>query len=286
MDLNDQFDYLKNMNRIRCLEDVIENYNSSYSHKVFGDEAIITGICSVLNPDDNLSIINKFSSYSLLRGINSKAILDETINNQTSVSMHNFLKFEKKVYVGNKVLMSGLVNAVDTAYKTLRNKENRHNVCFFSNNELGDNSFGYPMALADDLNIPIIFCCIDNFNISKNEEGNSRNWFKLYNIEGAEVESYDIFDVVSKIKNAISYITNNKRPFVLDFNFPYSDSGVNLKKCPIDFLSKKLFSEGLLTDQSYQKIKTDSIHEIDEAVSFAKFNNSNSCNLSENLFAF
>jgi TPP-dependent pyruvate/acetoin dehydrogenase alpha subunit len=234
MDAYSQIDCLKNMQRIRYFE-------KSYMETSKGEEAIAAGVFSLLRPQDHVGTANHEYIPALLKGVNAKIIWSEMYNgNHSSGSALKLYMAEKKFFEGSGALVSGLAQTLKLAFLSKESNEDRHTVYFFQANNIDEDGLNESLRLACLWNVPILFCC----------ENDYYGLNSVYPVENNIVDGMNIFEVVEKTQKAFEYITKEKKPYLLDFQ-------INRTKCPIDYLKSKMLMNGNLSPLQWSKIQDD-----------------------------
>jgi TPP-dependent pyruvate/acetoin dehydrogenase alpha subunit len=240
-----QLEWLKNMQRVRTLEELSENIDYPY----IGEEAVTTGVMSLLNHRDNVGGIYREQIYALLRGIKVKNIIENNYwGNRGSL----------QIFHNGGQLYSGFHKSLELAYQAKNNNEDRRTVCFFNENAIQDDSFLHVVNMAQQWEIPIFFCC-ENAELETNIASKIRNQF----IEAEVVDGVDILSVIEKSNTAFDYIQNEHRPYFLEFKtHRYIPRSKKISYCPIENLKNKMITEDFLTEIEWKKIKENIENEI------------------------
>ncbi|HQR80852.1 MAG TPA: thiamine pyrophosphate-dependent enzyme, partial [Actinomycetota bacterium] len=134
-------DYLRQMLRVRRFEErCVELYSATkirgFLHVYIGEEAVATGVMSVLRDDDAVLATYREHGHALLRGMSARSIMAEMFGKVTGCSrgrggsMHLFDK-ELNFYGGNGIVAGGLPTAVGLALAARLRGQDAVTVCFF-----------------------------------------------------------------------------------------------------------------------------------------------------------
>lgn len=292
---------LKNMLRVRRMEELCaELYTREkirgFLHLYIGEEAVATGVMSLLEPADNVMATYREHAHALLKGISAKSIMAEMFGRVDGCSggrggsMHLFSR-EKRFFGGNAIVASGIPQAVGLALAAKKLREARKTICFFGEGAIAEGAFYESLNMASLWNIPLLFCCENNLYAMGTGLARSQaqtNLIKkamVHDIPSESVNGMDVLEVVTKTKKALDFISEEKRPYFLEFKTyrfrPHSMFDPDLyrekkeieewkKKCPIDSFSSSLLSTKTISDDSLKKLKLEIENEMQEAIVFAE----------------
>lgn len=240
-----QLEWLKNMQRVRTLEELSVGIDYPY----VGEEAVTTGVMSLLNHRDNVGGIYREQIYALLRGIKLNNFIENTYwGNRGSL----------QIFQTGGQLYSGIHKSLELAYQSKHNNEDRRTVCFFNENAIDSESSTHVLSMAQQWEIPILFCC-ENADLEVDLASKMRGQF----IESEQADGVDILDVIEKANNAFDYMAREQRPYFLEFKthrfFPLMK---NINYCPIEFLKNKMIEEEFLTISDWENIKQKIVNEM------------------------
>lgn len=141
MDQHDPLGLRHNMMRVRRMEELCaELYNQEkirgFLHLYIGEEAVVTGVMSLLRPQDNVMATYREHGHALLKGVTAKSIMAEMFGKSEGCSrgrggsMH-LISYENRFFGGNAIVAAGIPRATG-------------------------------LALAALWKIPVLFCCENN----------------------------------------------------------------------------------------------------------------------------
>ncbi len=186
------------------------------------------------------------------------------------------------------------LNAVGTALAIVRKGE-RH-VTFVSGGEgtTSQGEFHEAVNWASREKLPVLFVIENNkYAISvhvKEQSGGKEHSIAAMmsgfeNLHQVRIDGTDFYESFAAVQEAIRYIKAGKGPALIEADvvrlFSHSSSDdqkkyrnpieleEDLKNCPIEKLSKKLISDGLLTREEYEKLKKEIENEINTAAELA-----------------
>lgn len=289
------------MMRVRRLEEVCaELYTQEkirgFLHLYIGEEAVATGVMSLVRPQDNVMATYREHGHALLKGVSANLIMAEMFGKVEGCSkgrggsMH-LISTANRFYGGNAIVASGIPQAVGLAFAAKKLNEDRQTICFFGEGAMAEGAFHESMNMASLWNIPILFCCENNLYAMGTALSRSQSQLDLikrsasYNVAGQSVDGMNIFDVIEKSQAALDYISREKKPFFLEFKTyrfrPHSMFDPELyrskeevkkwkERCPIKFLTDFMLERKMLTESEKQEFIVKIENEMIEAVNFAE----------------
>jgi pyruvate dehydrogenase E1 component alpha subunit/2-oxoisovalerate dehydrogenase E1 component len=292
---------LHQMLRIRRFEEkAAELYTQmkirGFLHLYIGEEAVATGVCEALEPEDGVVATYREHGNALARGISAGAIMAEMYGKQEGCSrgrggsMHIF-DDKARFYGGNAIVGGGLPLAVGLALADKMQGKKRVTCCFFGDGAVSEGAFHESMNLAALWHLPVLFVCENNLYAMGTALERSQSVTDLtrkaanYNIAASTVDGMDVLAVAATAKEAVNAVRSGQEPYFLecrtyrfrahsmfDPELYRSKSEVEKwkKRCPIAALAKQLKKQGLLSDDDLEKLEQQVAREIEEAVAFAE----------------
>jgi pyruvate dehydrogenase E1 component alpha subunit len=292
---------LFNMMRVRRMEELCaELYTQQkirgFLHLYIGEEAIVAGVMSLLRPQDNVMATYREHGHALLKGVAAKYIMAEMMGKSSGVSrgrggsMHLF-SVEHRFFGGNAIVAAGIPQATGLGLASKKLKENRFTVCFFGEGAMAEGVFYESLNMAGLWEVPIIFCCENNLYAMGTSLERSQVQTDLvkkvesHKIAAQSVDGMNIFDVLTKTKQALDYVKENSRPYFLEFKtyrfrahsmfdpelYRSKEEVLSWReKDPIDFLKNYLLKNNLINQRNLEGMKREIESEMLEAISFAE----------------
>lgn len=300
----EQGDYLKllhDMMRVRRMEELCaELYTQEkirgFLHLYIGEEAVVTGVMSLLRPQDNVMATYREHGHALLKGVSAKSIMAEMFGKIDGCSrgrggsMHLICTGDR-FFGGNAIVAAGIPQAVGLALASKKLNEDRQTVCFFGEGAVAEGVFHEALNMAELWKIPVLFCCENNYyamgtaiersqaqlNLSKKAEA--------HNVNSQSVDGMNVFEVIEKTKEALNFIKRESRPYFLEFRTyrfrPHSMFDPELyrskeevirwkEKDPINFLIDYMKKNNLLSQEAMPDLVKKVEDEMQEAISFAE----------------
>jgi len=233
MDKSSGLKLLKNMQRVRTMEELCaELYTKEkirgFLHLYIGEEAVATGVMSLLRPEDNVLGTYREHAHALLKGVSAKQIFAEMFGKVEGCSrgrggsMHLY-SVAHRFFGGSAIVAAGIPQALGLAFAAKQLKEKRQTVCFFGEGAMAEGAFHESMNMASLWNIPMLFCCENNFYAMGTALKRSQSQIDLvtkaraYVMEAEVVDGMNVLEVVEKAKLALSYIQRENKPYFLEF---------------------------------------------------------------------
>lgn len=233
MDKSTGLQLLKNMQRVRTMEELCaELYTKEkirgFLHLYIGEEAVATGVMSLLRPEDNVLGTYREHAHALLKGVSAKQIFAEMFGKVEGCSrgrggsMHLY-SVPQRFFGGSAIVAAGIPQALGLAFAAKQLKEKRQTVCFFGEGAMAEGAFHESMNMASLWNIPMLFCCENNFYAMGTALKRSQSQTDLvkkaraYVMEAEVVDGMNVLEVVEKTKLALSYIQRENKPYFLEF---------------------------------------------------------------------
>ena len=292
---------LHNMLRVRRMEELCaELYTQEkirgFLHLYIGEEAVATGVMSLLGPQDNVMATYREHGHALLKGVSAKLIMAEMYGKVEGCSkgrggsMH-LISATNRFFGGNAIVAAGIPQAAGLALAAKRLNEDRLTICFFGEGAVAEGAFHETMNMAALWKIPILFCCENNLYAMGTALSRSQSQQEIakraesYNISAQVVDGMNIFDVMEKTQVALEFVKREQKPYFLEFKTyrfrPHSmfDPELYRKKeevqewkerCPVEFLKKHLIAHDSLSMDVFNKIEREVEQEMQEAISFAE----------------
>jgi pyruvate dehydrogenase E1 component alpha subunit len=290
-------DLLRSMLRVRRFEErCVELYSQTkirgFLHVYIGEEAVATGVMSVLEPDDAVVATYREHGHALLKGMSARKVMAEMYGKVTGCSrgrggsMHLFDK-ENGFYGGNAIVGGGFPTAIGLALADKMLDRDRVSVCFFGEGAMAEGEWHESMNLAQLWNLPVLFVCENNLYamgtaLSRSEsETNLAIKASAYEMPAWTVDGMDVLAVADAARRAVNAIRAGGGPHFLEartYRFRahsmfdpelYREKEEVLKwreRDPIDLLRNAL----AVDDDVLQQMEDEIAAEVEDAVTFAE----------------
>ncbi len=212
----------------KCAELYGEMKIRGFLHLYVGQEAIATGVMSVLTPEDGIITAYRDHGHALARGIPMREIMAEMFGKSEGCSggrggsMHLFHR-ASRFYGGSAIVGGGIPIAVGLALSDLLCKRKRVTACFFGEGAAAEGVFHESMNLAALWKVPVLFLCENNRYAMGTaiERELSRvdltEKARTYGIPALRVDGMDVRAVAAETSRAVEQVRAGEGPFFLEF---------------------------------------------------------------------
>ncbi|MEA2761526.1 MAG: pyruvate dehydrogenase component alpha subunit, partial [Gemmatimonadaceae bacterium] len=211
----------------RCAEAYALGKIGGFCHLYIGQEAISTGVMSMIRPDDYVITAYRDHGQALARGVSPRAVMAELFGRETGCSggkggsMHIF--DSKTNFLGGHGIVGGHVPiAAGVGFAIKYRRGNQVCVCFFGEAAVNIGAFHEALNLASLWELPVIFIIENNrygmgtaiSRSTANEDVIIRA--KGYRMEGESVDGQDVFAVRECMARAVERARKEKRPTLVE----------------------------------------------------------------------
>lgn len=295
-------DMYKTMEDIRNFEENAKRFFAAgeipgFVHLYAGEEAIATGVCAHLTDDDYITSTHRGHGHCIAKGGDLKEMMAEIFGKATGLgkgkggSMH-IADIEKGILGANGMVGGGFGIATGAAMRNKYKKNDRVVVCFFGDGAANEGLFHECLNMASIWQLPIVFVNENNLFAESTPQ-----WYATasntiaeraaaYNMPGVRVDGKDVVAVYQTTGEAIARARRGEGPTLIEC-ITYRDHGhfegdeQNYKAQtgeekelaevdPLDVFRQYAIENGLLTEEELDKLREESIKDIEEAVKFAK----------------
>ena len=301
MEQGEHLKLLHDMMRVRRMEELCaELYTQEkirgFLHLYIGEEAVGTGVMSLLGPKDNVMATYREHGHALLKGVSAKSIMAEMFGKIQGCSrgrggsMHLICTGDR-FFGGNAIVAAGIPQAVGLALASKKLNEDRQTVCFFGEGAVAEGVFHEALNMAELWKIPVLFCCENNFYAMGTAIARSQAQLNLskkaeaHNVTSLSVDGMNVFEVIEKTKEALGFIKREGRPYFLEFRtyrfrshsmfdpelYRSKEEVIKWKeKDPINFLVDHMKKNNLLSDEVLKDLERKVENEMQAAINFAE----------------
>ena len=266
-----------------------------FLHLYVGEEAVATGVMSVLAPDDAVVSTYREHGHALARGVPMPELMAEMFGKQAGCSrgrggsMHLF-HAPTHFLGGNAIVAGGLPLAVGLALADKLAGRDRVSVCFFGEGAAAEGEFHEALNLAALWQLPVLFCCENNRYAMGTALAHEHARTDLalrassYGMVAWAVDGMDVLAVEESAGQAVEAIRSGAGPHFLEartYRFRahsmydpdrYRDKAeVAFEKThdPIAMLRDRMQADGQLTDEHLADLESEIAAEITAAIEFA-----------------
>ena len=261
-----------------------------------GQEAVGSGACAALRPEDVIIPNHRSHSHLLAKGADAKALMAEIYGKATgcnkgkSGTLHLAVP-EVKALCTTTVVGAGLPISIGVAFAQKYKNEKSATVCFFGDGAADEGSFHEALNLASLWDLPVVFVCENNVyaGAQRFEEhtrvANIADRAVGYAMPGEVVDGNDAVAIYEAVLKARERAVAGRGPTLIECKTyrcrghgeidhqhyqPKEEIAAWKEKCPIPRLSVEMLSEGLITEEELQQMQTEVDEMVEEAVRFAE----------------
>lgn len=290
-------DFYTSMYRIRRFEEeVFEFYKRGLmpglAHLYLGEEAIATGACAAVGPQDYIESTHRGHGHLVARGADINRMMAEILGKATGYSkgkggsMH-IIAMDKGILGANGIVGGEIPIATGAAYAAKYRKTDQVVLCFLGDSASNQGTFHESINMAAAWDLPIVYIIENNyFGISVDirrvtKEHDLAKRAVGYGIEGVTIDGNDVFTVYETVSKAVERARKGEGPTIVECK-TYRWQGHHVgdpatyrqseeleewkKKEPIAVLEEK----GLLTEDEISRIKAQINEEVKAACKFAE----------------
>lgn len=297
---SDRIGLLADMIRIRVLEEEsAQLYGQEkirgFLHLYIGEEAVATGVSSVLDRRDAVFATYREHGHALVRGVSARSIMAEMFGRQDGCSggrggsMHLFDQ-GREFYGGNAIVGGHLPLAAGMAMSQRWADDGRITACFFGEGAMAEGEFHETLNLATLWKLPLLLCCENNRYAMGTSLQSSESETDLalkasaYGLASWAVDGMDVDAVRNASSRAVEMIRAGSGPVFLEFRTyrfrahsmfdpdryrPKEEIAEWRARDPIELSTGRLREEGLLDDEQLETLWSNAREEIRDAVAFA-----------------
>jgi TPP-dependent pyruvate/acetoin dehydrogenase alpha subunit len=285
----------------RFEERVVIDYRSGaipgIVHSYIGQEAVATGVCTNLRPDDRIISNHRGHGHCIAKGADLNRMMAEIYGRKTGYckgkggSMH-IADFGIGMLGANGIVAAGLPIAAGAALAAQLEGGDRVVVLFFGDGATNEGEFHEVLNLASIWKLPLIFACENNLysvntpvHYATGLEHISDRATGGYGIPSVIVDGNDVVAVHETTKKKVTEVRAGGGPIFIEFmtyrwrgHFeapglpdlrPVEEIETWKEKCPIAGLERMLLENGIASRQQLEEINGRVLQKIEGAVSYA-----------------
>jgi TPP-dependent pyruvate/acetoin dehydrogenase alpha subunit len=224
-------DFFRELLLIRRFEEKVEERFRAgelpgFLHTAIGQEAIATGVCRALEPDDVIASTHRAHGHTLAKGTHPNELMAELYGKVEGCShgyggsMHLY-DVERGTLGANAVVGGGLPGITGAALAFKLREEPRVAVAFFGDGATNIGTFHEALNLAQLWRVPAVFVCEDNSWAESTPKRQHmpiedvRNRAVAFGMASAEVDGQDVEAVYRAATEAIDHARSGQGPFLL-----------------------------------------------------------------------
>ena len=267
-----------------------------FLHLYIGEEAVATGACQALQPDDHLFTAYRDHGWAIARGLDPQRVMAELLGKATGVSggkggsMH--LADVGRHYWGGHAIVGAHLPLATGVGVAIRYQEKREAVlCVFGEGSTNIGYFHESVNLAAVWKLPVVYLVENNrygMGTTMGRASAVSNVFErgcAYDIASNQVNGQNLLEVYEAITVALEH-ARNKGPYLLEAN-TYRYAGHSMgdperyrtkaeveeerrTHDPIHLFGQQLKSKGLADDAALEQIAQSVEEQAAEIVRFAE----------------
>ena len=289
--------FYTSMYRIRRFEEeVFEFYKRGLmpglAHLYLGEEAIATGACAAVGPDDYIGSTHRGHGHLVARGADMNRMMAEILGKATGYSkgkggsMH-IIAMDKGILGANGIVGGEIPIATGAAYAAKYRKTDQVVLCFLGDSASNQGTFHESINMAAAWDLPIVYIIENNyFGISVDIRRVTREHDLAkravgYGIEGVTIDGNDVFKVYEAVEAAVKRARKGEGPTIVECKtYRWQGHHVGdpatyrqpeeLEEWKLREPILQLEQQGLLSEEEIAQIKDQINEEVKEACKFAE----------------
>ncbi len=294
-------DMLKTMARIRTFEERVSKEFAAgnipgFVHLYVGEEAIATGACANLRPDDYITSTHRGHGHLIAKGGKTDRMMAELYGKKTGYnkgkggSMH-IADMDIGILGANGIVGAGIPIAGGAALSAQMRGTDQVVICFFGDGATNTTRFHEGINMASHWKLPVVYVIENNLWAQFTRTSTVINITSIadraaaYGIPGVVVDGNDVLAVYEAVGEAVVRSRKGKGPTLIECktyrwhgHFEGDPQTYRLKteteewmkKDPIPRFREKLIGMGVLTEKEANEIDQEILKELDGAVRYAE----------------
>ena len=196
-------------------------------HTYVGEEAIATGVCAHLRPDDTIFSTHRGHGHALAKGVTPHQLMAELLGRETGCahgrggSMHLFQP-EIGLLGTSGIVGPSMLLAAGSAYAFKLNQTERVSVAFFGDGASNNGAFHEGINMATVWKLPVLFVCENNQyateiafkNVARVQDVSARA--AGYGLPGVTVDGNDVLAVHEVAGEAVRRARAGEGPTLIE----------------------------------------------------------------------
>lgn len=296
-------DMYRTMVRIRTFEGrVVKEYAAGkiggIVHLYLGEEAIATGACANLRPDDYIVSTHRGHGHLIAKGGKTDRMMAEVYGKETGYckgkggSMH-IADVDIGILGANGIAGGGLPLAVGAGLSSKLRQTDQVTACFFGDGSSNNGTFHESLNFAAVHCLPVVFVCENNtygISVSQRQHQTIKDVSirsAAYNMPGITIDGNDVMAVYETAGKAVERARAGEGPTLMECKTyrwrGHHEGDPNqgrryrsmdevkewMEKCPIKRFEQRLVDEKVLTKPKIKKVWEETQKAIDDSVEYA-----------------
>ena len=264
-------------------------------HLYIGEEAVATGACACLDPDDYITGTHRGHGHVIAKGARTDRMMAEIYGRKTGYckgkggSMH-IADPDIGILGANGIVGGGICVASGAGIACEMKGKGQAVVCFLGDGSTNEGAFHEGVNLASIWQLPVVFVIENNLYAEKTRITDTARIIDLgdrcnsYGIPGVVIDGNDVIKVYETVGAAVSRAREGKGPTLIECktyrwhgHFEGDQQGYKakeeveewMKKDPIPRFRSYLLEKGMLDEATADAEEERITQEIDDAVKFA-----------------
>jgi len=265
-------------------------------HLSLGQEAVATGVCAALRPDDYILSTHRGHGHCLAKGADAGLMMAEFLGKETGYcrgrggSMH-IADVSGGNLGANGIVAGGLPIATGVGLSIQVRETGQVCVAFFGDGAANEGAFHESVNLASIWRLPVVFVCENNQYAMSMPVRKSMRIERIseraaaYGIPGLTVDGTDVLDVYEATEAAVALARSGGGPTLLECaTYRYKGHSKSdrqryrtrdeveawRRRDPIAQLRARLIAGGVVTDGAAAAMEAETRSAIDDALRFAE----------------
>ena len=294
-------DMYRTMLRIRTFEERVSREFAAgnipgFVHLYIGEEAIASGACANLSPDDYITSTHRGHGHLIAKGGKTDLMMAELFGKKTGYckgkggSMH-IADADIGILGANGIVGGGIPVAGGAALSAQMRGTDQAVICFLGDGASNRGTFHEGVNLAACWNLPVVYVIENNLYAEKTRISDTSKVTDLaarassYGIPDVTVDGNDVVAVYEAVGEAVARARRGEGPTLVECKTyrwhghfegdaqtykPDEEVEEWKKKDPIPAFRKRLIEMKVLTEPDADKIDRETNEEIEKAVKFAQ----------------
>lgn len=297
-----QLEMLRSMQTIRRFEErASDDYQAGaiygVVHCYIGEEAVAVGVCAALNGDDQIISTHRGHGHCLAKGADLNRMMAELYGRQTGYckgkggSMH-IADFSIGMLGANGIVAGGIPIVTGAGLAAQLEGKGRVAVSFFGDGASNAGPFHESINIAATWKLPMLYVCENNLYSAGTTAAETLALSDVaaraagYGIPGVVVDGNDVMAVYEAAEAAVNRARAGQGPTLIECKTyrwrghterpgqadprPQEEIEAWQQRDPINRFATNLMDQGLLTEETWQKMDAEILAAIEDAVKFAE----------------
>lgn len=269
-----------------------------FVHLYIGEEAVATGMCAALRPDDRITSTHRGHGHLIAKGAQVDRMMAELLGRVDGYcrgkggSMH-IVDFSLGIIGTNGIVGGGIPIGTGAAFGDQQLGRDNVTVTFFGDGAANQGVFHEAMNLAAIWKLPVIFCCENNGYTEwtpthKLTAGKIADRGRAMGIPGEQIDGNDVVAVREAADRAVARARAGEGPTLIEamtyrwhghnegeeaFSGAYRPDDEQAQwrdRDPIKADRARLLDEGVATEDELDRIDAEEVERIEAALRFAE----------------